>query len=144
MPISEDQAFLVARSVAYDRDGSRVGPVVGIYCDNHTGRPEWITIAVQAGESSSLNVGTDLVRFAPLASASYGRGRLVLDVTRRQVVKAPDIPAGEELDGSAETRLYSHYGLSPAGDTDVDPTTGTTPRAEADGGDHSLLPRAER
>ncbi len=143
MPISEDQAFLVARSTAYDRDGEEIGPVVGIYSDNHTGRPEWVTVAVDPDPTASP-AAADAVRFAPLASASYTRGRLVLDVTRRQVVAAPVTADGEELDGASETRLYTHYGLSPAGDTDVDPASGTTPRAEADGGDHSLLPPAER
>ncbi|WNB86696.1 hypothetical protein [Cellulomonas sp. ATA003] len=145
MPISEDQAFLVARSAAYDRDSQRIGPVVGIYSDNHTGRPEWVTVAVEADVASSAPAQqADDVRFAPLASATYARGRLLLDVTRRQVADAPRVPGGDELDGGAEAVLYAHYGLSPAGDTDVDPVTGTTPRADADGSDHSLLPPAER
>jgi hypothetical protein len=161
MPISEDQAFLVARATGYDRDGSRIGPVVGIYSDNHTGRPEWVTLSVEpatgdapaadeastdtpAAGPSGERTATGPVRFAPLASASYGRGRLTLDVTLGQVVTAPVTPDGEELDGPAEVRLYAHYGLSPAGDTDVDPATGTTARAQGDAADHSLLPPAER
>ncbi|GAA2721561.1 hypothetical protein [Cellulomonas aerilata] len=135
MPISEDQAFLVTRSTAYDRDGLRIGAVMGIYSDNHTGRPEWVTVSEES---------TGSVRFAPLASASYARGRLLLDVTRAQVLAAPVTSHGDDLDGRAETVLYTHYGLSPAGDTDVDPASRTTPRAESDSGEHSLLPPAER
>jgi hypothetical protein len=143
MPISEDQAFLVARSTAYDRDGCRIGAVVGIYSDNHTGRPDWVTLAVAPDDDARTGL-VPVVRFAPLASASYARGRLLLDVTLRQVARAPVTPDGEELDGHAETLLYTHYGLSPAGDTDVDPATGATPRTDAGTGDHSLLPPAER
>jgi len=145
MPISEDQAFLVARSTAYDRDGSRVGAVAGIYSDNHTGRPEWVTVAVEPTDRPpGEGPATGNVRFAPLASASYSRSRLLLDVTLAQMVAAPVIPDGEEIDARAETALYHHYGLSPAGDTDVHPETGTTPRSEGDTGAHSLLPPPER
>ncbi|GAA0291977.1 hypothetical protein [Kineococcus aurantiacus] len=146
MPISEDQAFLVARSVAVDRDGTQVGPVTGIYYDDHTGRPEWVTVALALDPSEADGALPPAgERFVPLASAAYSRGRLHLDVTTGQVRTAPQVADGNDhLDGAAEVDLYRHYGLSPAGDTDVDPATGTTPRTHAEPGDHSLLPPVER
>jgi len=157
MPISEDQAFLVARSTAYDRDGTEIGPVIDIYYDNHTGQPEWVTITVTAQTPGGTGAGTGSraddsrdpvhltsARFAPLASASYSRGRLHVDVTVEQVHQAPPAAAAEHLDSATENRLYRHYGLSPAGDTNVDPRTGTTPRTQDEPGQHSLLPPAER
>jgi len=139
MPISEDQAFLVARSTAVDREGVEVGHVTGVYYDDHTGRPEWVTVSVPDAQDG--RAGT---RFVPLASAAYSRGRLHVDVTLEQVRGAPRAAGGDHLGGAAEIELYRHYGLSPAGDTDVDPTTGTTPRTQDEPGDHSLLPPAER
>lgn len=159
MPISEDQAFLVARATAVDRDGQEVGPVVGLYYDDHTGRPEWVTVRPGAERSETgphgaarsdgaggpeTAPGHDALRFTPLASASYTRGRLHLDVTYDQVLAAPPCGDDERLDAEEETRLYRHYGLSPAGDTDVDPSTGTSPRTAEDPGPHSLVPPAER
>ncbi|MFB9377594.1 hypothetical protein ACFFKU_14015 [Kineococcus gynurae] len=145
MPITDDQAFLVARSAAYDRDGREIGPVSGIYYDDHTGRPEWVTVTCRssdATDAAAVEDGPD--RFIPLASASYARGRLHLDVTVQQVHEAPVLTSGDHLDGQAETALYLHYGLSPAGDTAVDPDSGRTPRTEDDLDAHSLLPPTER
>jgi hypothetical protein len=139
MPISEDQAFLVARSTAVDREGAEVGHVTGIYYDDHTGRPEWVTVSVP-----DVVDGPGAARFVPLASAAYYRGRLHVDVTLDQVRSAPRTAGGDHLGGATEIELYRHYGLSPAGDTDVDPTTRTTPRTQDEPGDHSLLPPLER
>jgi len=181
MPISDDQAFLVARSTAYDRDGTQVGPVSGIYYDDHTGRPEWVTVMVAEPEALSRTAPSQVagrgpsargsatqesatqtttetrtsparstsarstsVRFVPLASASYARGRLHVNVTLEQVRQAPPADADDHLSSAAENRLYRHYGLSPAGDTDVDPDTGGTPRTQDEPGQHTLLPPAER
>ncbi|NAZ81914.1 hypothetical protein GTR02_08790 [Kineococcus sp. R8] len=83
-------------------------------------------------------------RFVPLAGAAYARGRLLLDVTAEQVRRAPHVAPDEHLAASTEVALYGHYGLSPAGDTDVDPRTGTTPRGGDEHRAHSLLPPAER
>lgn len=135
MPITEDQAFLVARASAHDRDGELLGTVSGIFYDDHTGRPEWVTVTIGAD--------ADPDRFIPLASASYGKGRLTLNVTLDQVRSAPALGDDDHLDGPSETALYRHYGLSPAGDTDVDPRSGSTPRTEDEPGGHTLLPPGE-
>lgn len=162
MPISEDQAFLVARSTAHDRDGTPIGPVSGIYYDDHTGRPEWVTVTVTGQEPTAVEptargararvpAGVDggsgpagPATFVPLASASYSRGRLHVNVSLEQVRHAPPADADDHLSSAAESRLYRHYGLSPAGDTDVDPDTGATPRTRDEPGQHTLLPPAER
>ena len=148
MPITEDQAFLVARATAVDRHGQVVGPVTGIYYDDHTGAPAWVSVQV-AGQHTESTSGQDhdqtaAHRFAPLASASYARGRLHLDVTHQQVRDAPtDGDDDEHLDSEHEVGLYRHYGLSPAGDTDVDPDTASTARSRADDTNATLLPPAE-
>ena len=69
MPISEDQAFLVARSTAHDRDGTRIGPVSGVYYDDHTGRPEWVTVTVGTqDEAPASSAGrSELSRVSPPA-----------------------------------------------------------------------------
>lgn len=143
--ISEDQAFLVARASAHDRDGQVIGSVSGVFYDDHTGRPEWVTVKVAPGTDPRA-VGADPRpdRFVPLAGGSYARGRLTLDVTLDQVHGAPGPRGGDHLDRGAETTLYRHYGLSPAGDTDVDPRSGTTPRSEGRPGGHSLLPAVDQ
>lgn len=140
MPITEDQAFLVARASAHDRAGRLLGAVSGVFYDDHTGRPEWVTVTAAASGDAPAP-GPD--RFIPLASASYSKGRVNLNVTLEQVHTAPVLGEGDHLDGPSETALYRHYGLSPAGDTDVDPRSGSTPRTEGEPGEHTLLPPAE-
>ncbi|NAZ78007.1 hypothetical protein GTQ99_21730 [Kineococcus sp. T13] len=153
MPISDEQAFLVARSSAVDRDGLTLGPVSGVYYDDHTGRPEWVTVQLRetpphegpAGDDPPSTVrGAAQSRFVPLASATYSRGRLHLDVSAAQVRSAPPARGDEHLSSAAERQLYRHYGLSPAGDTDVDPASGTSDRTQDEPGGHSLLPPQER
>ncbi|GAA2027765.1 hypothetical protein [Pseudokineococcus marinus] len=156
MPVTEDQAFLVVRAVAVDRHRQVIGPVTGIYYDDHTGAPAWVSVRTpappdhgpddpQAGEPQPVEpaAGEDALRLAPLAGASYSRGHLHLDLTYEQVAAAP--PAGDDghLDAEHEVHLYRHYGLSPAGDTDVDPTTASTARSRADQRPPTLLPPAE-
>lgn len=136
-PITEDQALLVAQAAAVDRDGRTLGRVVDLYWDDHTGRPTWVAVRLVDELRPADDAG---VTAAPLASASYARGLLTLDVTADQVVGSPRLEDADHLDAPAEVRLYRHYGLSPAGDTDVDPGTGSTVREG--GSAHSLLPPA--
>lgn len=143
MPVTEDQAFLVARATAVDRDGRVIGPVTGIYYDDHTGIPTWVTVQAPTRAAEAREDLDAAPRFVPLASAAYAHGRLHVDVTRGQVVAAPAADGDGHLNATHEVALYRYYGLSPSGDTAVDPQSASTARSQADDRPVSFAPPFE-
>ncbi|WP_299037827.1 hypothetical protein [uncultured Pseudokineococcus sp.] len=110
MPITEEVGAGLPGTPAVDADGAPLGPVTGVFDDDHTGRPEWAVVRV-AG----------LERLAPLADADVRDGRLHLAVTADRLLSAPAAEEVEHVSHADSVALYQHYGTSPAGDTDVTP-----------------------
>ena len=114
MPITEEVAAGLPGKAAVDADGAPLGPVTGVFDDDHTGRPEWAVVRV-AG----------LEHLAPLADADVRGGRLHLAVTTQRLLSAPAAEDVDHLSHDDSVALYRHYGTSPAGDTDVAPHPAT-------------------
>jgi len=110
VPVPEEVAVRLPGKAAVDADGARLGPVTGVFDDDHTGRPEWAVVRV-AG----------LEHLAPLADAEVRDGRLHLAVTADRLASAPAAEDVDHVSHADSVALYHHYGLSPAGDTDVAP-----------------------
>jgi hypothetical protein len=96
---------LTGRSV-YDRDGKKIGKVGGVWLDNATGRPDWVT------------VNTGLFGHNETFVPAHGlRVREDEDLETRypkdQVKDAPNVaPEGHHLEPEEERRLFNHYGVA--------------------------------
>ncbi|MHA6783315.1 hypothetical protein ACVGOW_20330 [Pseudonocardia saturnea] len=90
---SED--LLVA--TAWYRDGSRIGPVTGVYVDADSGRPVWASVPAR--------------RLLPLCRAELTADRrLLVALPPPAVETAPPLPPGvDEVDRGIEDALYTHY-----------------------------------
>lgn len=152
----DDHERLVG-AVVVTSDGVRRGPVRDVLTDNHTGLAEWVSVGSDARASGECSGGIGATArsggvetvVVPLAGASLAGRVLSVDVSDAAIRAVPD--AGRRAVGSEvgltpeqETLLYRHYRLSPAGDTDVDPASGSTQRSRQAGVDHSLLPGSQR
>ncbi len=107
-----------------DRSGDRIGTVGQVYLDDRTGRPEWVTVrtgVIGAGET-----------FVPLAAARFDGDRLVVDATREQVSRAPEVDEDGHISAQAEAAIYRYYGF-PA--DPADPGDSREPAGSRDPGD---------
>lgn len=93
---------------AYDRTGEKIGTIREIYYDRETGRPEWLTVTTGLFGMKS--------NFAPITGSTQQDDGLRLDVTEDLLKDAPSIDAEEQLSDAEEQRLYSHYGITQAGE----------------------------
>jgi uncharacterized protein (TIGR02271 family) len=84
-------------------DGEKIGKVKEIYEDQHTGEPEWATVAGGLFGIKS--------HFVPLAGATPEGEDLRVPVTKQQVSEAPGIESDGELSEGEEQRLFEHYGV---------------------------------
>jgi len=90
---------------AYAADGERVGSVSGVYLDDATGRPSWITV-----ESGGLFRTTS--SFVPLGGAELVDGGVRVGVDADAVKRAPRVDEDRELTRADEQELLRHYGLA--------------------------------
>jgi hypothetical protein len=86
-----------------DPSGSKIGSVSGVYLDDRTGLPEWITVATGLfGTKES---------FVPVRDAHLAEDGLHVPVTKDLVKDAPRIDPGQHLSPAEEQALYRYYGL---------------------------------
>ncbi|OON82543.1 DUF2382 domain-containing protein [Streptomyces tsukubensis] len=93
----------------YDVDGAKIGGVGQVYLDDRTGKPEWLT--VKTGLFGMKET------FVPVKGAEHSGDGLHIPYSKETVKDAPRLEADEHLDADQERELYSHYGLTRAGDT---------------------------
>ncbi|MDO5676225.1 MAG: PRC-barrel domain-containing protein [Propionibacteriaceae bacterium] len=93
-------------ATAYDRNGDRIGGVSGVYLDDHTGEPMWVTVNTGFfGLSSS---------FAPLAGSSLDGDSLTLAADKDQVKDAPNVDEDGHITREQEDELYRYYQVDTA------------------------------
>jgi uncharacterized protein (TIGR02271 family) len=107
--ISESQARELMGATAYDEDGDKIGKVGQVYCDDDTGRPEWVAVNTGLfGTSES---------FVPLSEATFDGGDLRVPYPKSKVKDAPQIEATGHLEPSEEDDLYRYYDIETGGGT---------------------------
>lgn len=83
-----------------DREGARIGTVAQIWVDNVNGLPEWAEVAMgRTGRNT---------RYVPLRAADLGDGRMVVNYTRDEVERSPDVDPRRSGRDEGEA-LYRHY-----------------------------------
>ena len=93
-------------ATAYDRDGDKIGGVSGVYLDDQTGEPMWVTVNTGFfGLSSS---------FAPLAGSSLDGDRLTLAADKDAVKDAPNVDEDGHITRQQEDELYRYYQVDTA------------------------------
>lgn len=98
----------LARAIAYDVRGSRLGRVVQVFLDDRTDEPAWVAVDVTR---------TRGMRLLPLAGSGLKGRYLVIRAERARVRSAPRIDLGDgQLSSQDESRLLEHYGLVASGD----------------------------
>ncbi|GAA4893662.1 hypothetical protein GCM10025789_08570 [Tessaracoccus lubricantis] len=88
-------------ATAYDRNGERIGGVSGVYLDDQTSQPMWVTV----------NTGLFGLRtsFAPLAGSTLDGERLTLAADKDTVKDAPNVDEDGHISRSQEDDLYRYY-----------------------------------
>ena len=86
-----------------DPSGSKIGSVTGVYLDDTTGLPEWVTVSTGLfGTKES---------FVPAREAHVAEDGVHVPVTKDLVGGAPRVDPGQHLSPAEEETLYRYYGL---------------------------------
>ncbi|GAA4391085.1 PRC and DUF2382 domain-containing protein [Tsukamurella soli] len=96
---------IVARSIVFDRDGTKVGKVDQIYIDENTKSPTWVAV-----KTGWFGTATSLV---PLAGAHREGDRITVAVTKDAVKDAPHLDTDGGITQAQYGELLRHYGLTP-------------------------------
>ena len=102
--ITQDQIRDIEGATAYDRSGDKLGKVGGVYYDDQTDQPKWVTVHTGL---FGLNE-----TFVPVHDAEVSGDRLTLAYDKAQVKDAPNISGDGHLSPQEEEQLYRYYGLS--------------------------------
>jgi len=87
----------------YDTQGEKVGRVAGVYLNDESHRPEWVTVHTGLfGHKES---------FVPLAGARSGNDGLRVGWPKDMIKEAPRIDADGRLSEEDSDGLYQYYGL---------------------------------
>jgi hypothetical protein len=93
------------------QDGEKIGRVSGLYVDDDTEDPTWVTVKTGLfGLKES---------FVPLRQASMRGNDLVVRCTKDQAKDAPRIDPEGHLEPGEEDRLYRHYGVAASQGTSI-------------------------
>ena len=87
----------------FDREGERVGRLIGIYVSADFGRPEFGLVRTGLFGLRSVLV--------PLSGAFEEGGALIVDLDKKAVKGAPHLRRDEPLSDAAQEELYEHYGI---------------------------------
>ncbi len=90
-----------------DPAGSTIGSVSGVYLDDATGVPEWVT--VRTGLFGTKET------FVPVRDAHLTEDGLHVPIAKDVVTDAPRMDPGEHLSPAEEQELYRYYGLQYGG-----------------------------
>lgn len=104
---------------AVSPQGEDLGRIEGIYTDDMTNIPKWVTV----------NEGPKHVRFVPLHGAQSAGDNLQLAWDRARVEGSPKIHVDSQINVTEEAELFSYYGVNVAvesvGTTESLDTNGT-------------------
>ncbi|MEU6485511.1 PRC and DUF2382 domain-containing protein [Streptomyces sp. NPDC046887] len=89
---------------AVDPRGEKIGKVEQVWLDDHSGKPEWVTIKTGLFGTKET--------FVPLEGARSDGENLHVAYPKDRVKDAPRIEADEHLDSDQEHDLYRHYSLT--------------------------------
>lgn len=103
------------RATVVDSAGEKVGAVTGVYLDDATGQPDWVT--VNTGFFGTNN------SFIPLQGATLQGEELRVPHTKQRVKDAPNFDADHRIEVEDERVLYDYYGV---GYEDAAGVAGTT------------------
>jgi uncharacterized protein (TIGR02271 family) len=109
MTITKDQVQQLAAGggTAYTAsDHDKVGQIQGVYLDNDTGDPEWLTVKTGRFKKAES--------FVPLKDASIDGDDALVNYSVKQVKGAPRIDPDGDLSPDDENQLYQYYGLDSA------------------------------
>jgi uncharacterized protein (TIGR02271 family) len=105
--ITQEQLDTVVGSTAYDKDGDKVGKIGGLYYDDATNEPSWLT--VQTGLFGTKET------FIPVQGAEVTGDRVILQYDKATVKDAPNVDEDGHLSPQEEEQLYRYYGVRYAG-----------------------------
>ena len=105
--ITQEQLDTVVGSTAYDKDGDKVGKIGGLYYDDATSEPSWLT--VHTGLFGTKET------FIPVQGAEVTGDRVILQYDKATVKGAPNVDEDGHLSPQEEEQLYRYYGVQYAG-----------------------------
>lgn len=89
---------------AHAADGDKIGKVRGIYLDDHTEEPTFVTV--------DTGMFGPKAHFVPVRDARLDGDELVLPYDKDTVKNAPNVDADQHLSVEEERDLYEYYGLT--------------------------------
>ncbi|WP_375484771.1 DUF2382 domain-containing protein [uncultured Jatrophihabitans sp.] len=89
-------------STAIDSDGDKIGKIGGVYLDDQSGEPVWVTVSTGLFGSKES--------FAPLYGSQRDGENLRLAVDKAKVKDAPNVDVDGHLEESDNDALYEYYG----------------------------------
>jgi hypothetical protein len=98
--ITQEQLDTVVGSTAYDKDGDKVGKIGGLYYDDATNEPSWLT--VQTGLFGTKET------FIPVQGAEVTGDRVILQYDKATVKDAPNVDEDGHLSPQEEEQLYRY------------------------------------
>jgi hypothetical protein len=103
--ITQEQAREVMGATVYGPGEEKIGKVGGIFLDDQTGQPEWVTVNTGLFGANET--------FVPLAPATVTGDRVSVPYDKDTITNAPTVdPNGGHLSRQKEAELYRHYGRS--------------------------------
>ena len=105
--ITQEQLDTVVGSTAYDNDGDKVGKISGLYYDDATNEPSWLT--VHTGLFGTKET------FIPVQGAEVTGDRVILQYDKATVKGAPNVDEDGHLSPQEEEQLYRYYGVQYTG-----------------------------
>jgi uncharacterized protein (TIGR02271 family) len=101
--ITQDQVRDLEGATVYDRSGDKIGKVGGVYFDDRTDAPKWVTV------NTGL-FGTNET-FIPVHDAEIAGDRVTVAYDKAMVKDAPNISGDGHLSPQEEQQLYRFYGI---------------------------------
>jgi uncharacterized protein (TIGR02271 family) len=105
--ITQEQLDAVVGSTAYDKDGDKVGKIGGLYYDDATNEPSWLT--VHTGLFGTKET------FIPVQGVEVTGDRVILQYDKATVKDAPNVDEDGHLSPQEEEQLYRYYGVQYTG-----------------------------
>src|SRR5690349_6464750 len=101
--ITQDQVRDLEGATAYDRSGDKIGKVGGVYYDDRTDQPKWVTVNTGLFGMNET--------FVPVHDAEIAGDRVNLAYDKATVKDAPNIAEDGHLSPQEEEQLYRYYGI---------------------------------
>jgi len=100
----QDQLRDIENATAFDRSGEKIGKVGGVYYDDQTDQPKWVTVHTGLFGMNET--------FVPVHDADISGDRVTLAYDKAMLKDAPNISGDGHLSPQEEEQLYRYYGLS--------------------------------